>query len=44
MTALTEDDVRQRLDPARVITAIERAFRDRYPSTVMPTRTHLNLA
>ena len=44
MTALTEDDVRQRLDPARVITAIERAFRDRYPSTVMPNRTHLNLA
>jgi alanine dehydrogenase len=41
---LTEDDVRQHLDPARVITAIECAFRDRYPSTVMPTRTHLKLA
>jgi alanine dehydrogenase len=44
MTALTEDDIRQKLDPARVIAAIETAFRDRYPSTVIPTRTHLNLA
>jgi ornithine cyclodeaminase/alanine dehydrogenase-like protein (mu-crystallin family) len=44
MTTLTEDDVRQRLDPAGVITAIECAFRDRYPSTVIPPRTHLDLA
>ena len=41
MTTLTEDDVRQRLDPAQVITAIESAFRDRYPTTVIPNRTHL---
>jgi len=41
MVTLTEDDVRQRLDPAQVITAIESAFRDRYPSTVIPNRTHL---
>jgi len=43
MTPLTEDDVRQRLDRAQVIAAIENAFRDRFPSTVMPTRTHINL-
>jgi ornithine cyclodeaminase/alanine dehydrogenase-like protein (mu-crystallin family) len=43
MTPLTEDEVRRRLDPARVIAAIENAFCDRFPSTVMPTRTHLNL-
>ena len=41
MTILTEDDVRQRLDPAKVITAIESAFRDRYAAAVMPNRTHL---
>ncbi len=41
---ITEDDVRQRLDPARVISAIESAFLDRYPSVVMPTRTHMDLA
>jgi ornithine cyclodeaminase/alanine dehydrogenase-like protein (mu-crystallin family) len=44
MITLTEDDVRQRLDPARVIHAIESAFRERYLSTVIPTRTHVNLA
>jgi ornithine cyclodeaminase/alanine dehydrogenase-like protein (mu-crystallin family) len=43
MTPLTEGDVRQRLDRAQVIAAIENAFRDRFPSTVMPTRTHINL-
>jgi ornithine cyclodeaminase/alanine dehydrogenase-like protein (mu-crystallin family) len=41
MTTLTEDDVRQRLDPAQVITAIESAFRDRYATTVITNRTHL---
>jgi ornithine cyclodeaminase/alanine dehydrogenase-like protein (mu-crystallin family) len=41
MITLTEDDVRQRLDPAQVITAIESAFRDRYAATVIPNRTHL---
>jgi ornithine cyclodeaminase/alanine dehydrogenase-like protein (mu-crystallin family) len=43
MISLTEDDIRQRLKPAAVIAAIETAFRDRYSSTVMPTRTHMNL-
>ena len=38
---LTEDDVRQGLDPTKVITAIESAFRDRYAATVIPNRTHL---
>lgn len=41
-SALTEADVR-RLDPQRVIAAIESAFRDRYPSVIIPTRIHLNL-
>ena len=41
MTTLTEDEVRQRLDPAQVITAIEFAFRNRYPTTIIPNRTHL---
>jgi len=43
MITLTEDQVRSRLDPTRVIFAIEAAFRDRYPSTLIPTRTHMNL-
>ena len=41
MITLTEDDVRERLDPGKVITAIESAFRDRYASTIIPNRTHL---
>ena len=44
MITLTEDDVRQRLHPAQVITAIESAFRDRYPATVIPNRAHLPTA
>src|SRR2546426_6303 len=41
MITLTEDDVRQRLHPTQVISAIESAFRDRYHTTVIPNRTHL---
>ncbi|PYX10183.1 MAG: ornithine cyclodeaminase family protein [Acidobacteria bacterium] len=43
MQKLTEDDVRQRLAPARLIAALESAFRDRYASTEIPLRTHINL-
>jgi ornithine cyclodeaminase/alanine dehydrogenase-like protein (mu-crystallin family) len=43
MHALTEDDVRKRLEPVRVIDAIESAFRDRYVSTMVPARAHMNL-
>src|SRR5437016_7167051 len=43
MRMLTEEDVRQKLDPARLIAALESAFRDRYPSTEIPLRTHINL-
>jgi ornithine cyclodeaminase/alanine dehydrogenase-like protein (mu-crystallin family) len=43
MTTLTEDEVRERLDPIRVIAAIESAFRDRFESILLPTRTHMNL-
>src|SRR5437870_12234772 len=41
---LSEDDVRRTLDPARVIFAIEDAFRRRYPTTLMPVRTQMHLA
>ena len=40
---LTEEGVRRLLDPARVLAAIESAFRDRYPSVTIPTRTHIPL-
>ncbi len=43
MRMLTEEDVRQKLDPVRLIAALESAFRDRYPSTEIPLRTHINL-
>lgn len=41
---LTEDEVRQRLDPDRVIATIESAFRDRYLSTVIPVRANLQMS
>ena len=44
MQVLTEDDVRQRLDPDRVIAAIESAFRDRYLSTDILVRPDLQMA
>src|SRR5271168_2164060 len=44
MQVLTENEVRKRLDPDRVIAAIESAFRDRYPSTVIPARTSLQIS
>jgi alanine dehydrogenase len=43
MIRLTESDVR-RLDPPRVIAAIEDAFRDRYSSTAIPIRTQIVVA
>jgi ornithine cyclodeaminase/alanine dehydrogenase-like protein (mu-crystallin family) len=41
---VTESDVKAALDPVRVIVAIEDAFRDRYPTTLMPVRTQMKLA
>jgi ornithine cyclodeaminase len=41
---LAQDDVKAALEPTRVIAAIEDAFRDRYPATVMPVRTQMKLA
>jgi ornithine cyclodeaminase/alanine dehydrogenase-like protein (mu-crystallin family) len=43
MQVFTEDDVRQRLNPDRVIAAIESAFRDRYLSTDIPVRPDLQM-
>jgi len=40
---LTEDDVKTRLDPARLLTAIEEAFRSRYPHASIPLRTQMRL-
>jgi ornithine cyclodeaminase/alanine dehydrogenase-like protein (mu-crystallin family) len=42
--SLTEGDVRERLDGRQVISAIEAAFRDRYSSVIVPTRSHISLA
>lgn len=44
MRVLTEADVHRLLDPGWLIPAIEAAFRDRYPFTIMPTRTQMKLA
>ncbi|MBZ5719075.1 MAG: ornithine cyclodeaminase family protein [Acidobacteriia bacterium] len=41
MSTLSEAEIRHRLDPLRVINAIESAFRDLYPNVVIPLRTHL---
>jgi ornithine cyclodeaminase/alanine dehydrogenase-like protein (mu-crystallin family) len=40
---LTEADVHRLLDPRSLIPAIEEAFRSRYPSTLMPTRTQMKV-
>ena len=44
MDLLSEDEVRERLQPGQVIAAIEAAFRDRYHSTVIPARSRVNLS
>ena len=41
---LTEADVRRLLDPAQLIPAIALAFRDRFPSVIIPQRTQFQLA
>jgi ornithine cyclodeaminase/alanine dehydrogenase-like protein (mu-crystallin family) len=41
MNSLSEAEVCQKLDPERVISALESAFRDRYPNVVIPPRTQL---
>ena len=44
MHVLTEAEVHRLLEPQTLIPAIEEAFRTRYPSTLMPTRTQMKLA
>src|SRR5438477_9836052 len=41
---LTEAEVHRLLEPPALARAIEEAFRSRYPSTSMPTRTQMKLA
>lgn len=43
MNTLTEDQVKAALDPQQVIVALEEAFRTRYPATLMPVRTQMQL-
>mgnify|MGYP003694719199 CR=1 FL=1 len=43
MHVLTEAEVHRLLDPRSLIPAIEEAFRSRYPSTLMPTRTQMKV-
>jgi len=40
----TEDDIRRQLDPARLISALETAFRDRFPTITLPPRTYIETA
>lgn len=44
MRAIGEDEVRAKLDTNRLIAALEDAFRDRYPDTLIPIRTQMRLA
>ena len=44
MHVLTEVEVHRLLDPRALIPAIEEAFRSRYPSALLPTRTQMKLA
>ena len=44
LSIFSEDDIRHRLDPAKLIAAIENAFQHRYPSMVMPLRTQMTVA
>jgi ornithine cyclodeaminase/alanine dehydrogenase-like protein (mu-crystallin family) len=44
LKSLSQDHVKAALDPRRLIAAIEEAFRDRYPTTLMPVRTQMKLA
>ena len=44
MHLLTEVEVHRLLDPRALIPAIEEAFRSRYPSALIPTRTQMKLA
>ena len=44
MHVLSEAEVHQLLDPVQVCAEIETAFRVRYPTTLMPTRTQMRLA
>ena len=42
--SLTEDDVRRRLDPLAVISALERGFRERFDSFLIPPRAQMPIA
>ncbi len=44
MKTLTEEEVEARLDPGRLVSVIEEAFRSRYPYALIPLRTQMRLA
>jgi ornithine cyclodeaminase/alanine dehydrogenase-like protein (mu-crystallin family) len=41
---VSQDEVKAKLDPERLITALEVAFRTRYPETLIPVRTQMKVA
>lgn len=44
MRTVTQDEVKAKLDPERLITVLEDAFRTRYPETLIPVRTQMEVA
>ena len=44
MFDISEDEIREQLDPAKVISALEDAFRHQFPKTIIPARTHITTA
>src|SRR5690348_3852699 len=44
MRTLTEDEVKAKLDPERLIAALEDGFRNRFSETLIPVRTQMKLA
>lgn len=44
MLTLSEDEVKAKLDPGRLIVVLEDAFRTRYPDTLIPVRTQMKVA
>lgn len=44
MLAVTENEVKAKLDPERLIGALQDAFQKRYPDTLIPVRTQMKVA
>lgn len=44
MFDISEDEIREQLDPTKVISALEDAFRHHFPKAIIPARTHIATA